>query len=637
MAKPSTALTQRRGCAGAHFLNPMAKLARRSVLAGALALLPLMAVAAPVPWRSNAVDYSADHKDLKEVLRDVTASAGVPVWISQKVQGSVSGNFKTSPQRLLDRMSASFGFVWYYDGSVLRIYASDELTSTTLGLTSATTAQLRRSLNQLAVTDPRFPLRFDDEARTVVVSGPPRYVELIADVARLVDQNHQTAQHGMVVRSFPLHYAWASDHTVSVDGQSITIQGVANILRGLYTPGGTAITSQTAPQASAHRLHNVADADGGGPSGGSRRRPPVPNQQQPEAGQSTNNWTIGLPGLVGDNSAAASSDDSDDDSDDTPVAPAPKSKRRGGRGVNIGEDIPVIQPDPRTNSILIRGRPDRMAAFASLIASLDTRPAVLEIDASIIEITDNALEQIGVDWRLHNSHVDFELGSGNSAQAGYPDSLNPQGFTNPNTTTAATAANVIAGTPAGGVFTAVLGGAGHYLLSRVSALQQTDQATLNASPKVATLDNVEAIMDNKQTFYVPVSGYQSADLYSISAGVSLRVLPMIVRNEDGSHIRLNVHIDDGQITQQTVGQLPVVNNSTIDTQALIAEGESLLIAGYQVDETEKGSTGVPLLSKIPLIGGLFRYNSNSGKKFQRLFLVTPRILTPPGADVATSN
>ncbi|PMX31235.1 EscC/YscC/HrcC family type III secretion system outer membrane ring protein, partial [Pseudomonas sp. FW301-21B01] len=83
-------------------------------------------------------------------------------------------------------------------------------------------------------------------------------------------------------------------------------------------------------------------------------------------------------------------------------------------------------------------------------------------------------------------------------------------------------------TPAGGVLTAVIGGTGRYLLTRISAMQQTDQARITASPKVETLDNVEALMDNKQTFYVQVAGYQSADLYSVSAGVSLRVLPSIV-------------------------------------------------------------------------------------------------------------
>src|SRR6185437_11055889 len=78
---------------------------------------------------------------------------------------------------------------------------------------------------------------------------------------------------------------------------------------------------------------------------------------------------------------------------------------------------------------------------------------------------------------------------------------------------------------------------------------------------------------------------------------------------------------------QQVGQLPVVSNSTIDTQALINEGDSLLIAGYSVDQDDHTETAVPLLSKIPVIGNLFRYRKHEGQRFQRLFLLTPRVLS----------
>jgi type III secretion protein C len=576
-----------------------------------------------MPWRASLIDYVADHKDLKDVLRDISAGSGLPTWISPQVQGNVSGHFQSSPQAMLDRLAGSFGFVYYFDGAVLRIYGANEITSATIGLTQASNSELRASLARLGIADRRFPLRFDDNSRTVIVSGPPRYVELVTDVAHLVDAGHTTQEAGRVVRIFPLRYAWANDHQISIDGQSITIRGVANILKGLYNPEKSIQSdSQTAPQSNSHRLRSVGETDGGGPDGGSRSRSLAPQGST---------WTTGLQGLVGGGRNGSAATESlnpplprsahgvANASGDTPI----DDDSRQTRIQRTPGDEPVIQPDPRTNSILVRAQPHQMAAFDSLIKSLDTRPAVLEIDASIIEITDDALAQLGVDWRAHSGHVDFEIGSGLNSQAGNPGSLNPQGFNNPND--ASTAG--ILGTPAGGVFTAVIGGAGKYLLSRVSALEQTNQASINASPKVATLDNVEAVMDNKQTFYVPVSGYQSADLYSISAGVSLRVLPMIVRGSDSTRIRLNVHIEDGQLTSQTVSNLPVVSNSTIDTQALINEGESLLIAGYAVDQQSNGVTGVPGLSKIPLIGGLFRYKSSQGQKFQRLFLVTPRVIT----------
>jgi type III secretion protein C len=271
----------------------------------------------------------------------------------------------------------------------------------------------------------------------------------------------------------------------------------------------------------------------------------------------------------------------------------------------------------------VRDRAENMAAYASLIESLDMRPGVLEIDATIIEVTDNALNELGIDWRLHTGHLDLQTGSGQSTQASNPDSLNPGSFG------VLPAQGTLPATPQGAVLTTVIGNAGKYLLNRISALQQKDQARVTASPRVETLDNVEALMDSKKTFYVQVAGYQSADLYSVSAGVSLRVLPSIVTSPGGAQqIRMDVHIEDGKLTSQQVGQLPVVSNSTIDTQALINEGESLLIAGYSVTQDDNTETAVPGLSKLPVIGDLFRYRKHEGQHYQRMFLLTPRVLSP---------
>jgi type III secretion protein C len=483
-------------------------------------------------------------------------------------------------------------------------------------------AELRRVLGSLGIADRRFPIRYDGETGLVIASGPPRYVELVSDVARLIDQTSAPSDK-IVVQRFPLNYAWATDRTVTIDGQGVTVRGVASLLRGLYAAngGGQGAVGDAAPAPrDTYRmksLRSTGNNSGNGLPSTASARPPLPT----------------LPGLsMADNARQPAAD----------VPPLPAGAVAGRTDGNTAEPAaasagPVIEADPRSNAIFVRDRAENMPAFQALIESLDQRPGVLEIDATIIEITDNALKELGVDWRLHSGHMDVQTGNGALAQTGNPDSLNPQGFGNPANQTST---GPILSTPAGGVLTAVIGGAGRYLLGRVSALQQSDQARVTASPKVETLDNVEAIMDNKQTFYVPVSGYQSADLYSVSAGVSLRVLPMIVPTSSTEQIHLNVHIEDGQLSTQQVGTLPIVSNSTIDTQALINNGESLLIAGYSVDQDDHAETAVPGLSKIPLIGGLFRFKHHQGQRFQRLFLLTPRIIAvsgPSAANVSTSS
>lgn len=534
-----------------------------------------------IPWQSNRFEYVADRKDLKDVLRDFGASQHVMTWISPQVEGNVTGRFNSSPQQFLDKMVASFGVLWYYNGAVLRIYGANEARTATLGLQHASTSELRQALARLQIEDPRFPVRYDDVSRTAVVSGPPQMVDLVSDVARLVDRV-QVKGDTVVVRRFPLRYASATDKTITINGRSVAVRGVAGLLRGLYGQQAAGTGAEPAPvRRDTYRIPSLREAQDDG------------------VGRVPNNRVPPLPALSGLGAM-------------TP--PAPPAAPAAG---------PSIEADPRGNAILVRDRAENMPAYASLIESLDMRPGVLEIDATIIEVTDNALNELGIDWRLHTGHLDLQTGNGQAQQAGNPDSLNPGGFG------VFPVSGALPATPQGAVLTTVIGNAGKYLLNRISALQQKDQARVTASPRVETLDNVEALMDSKKTFYVQVAGYQSADLYSVSAGVSLRVLPSIITSPGGAQqIRMDVHIEDGKLTTQQVGQLPVVSNSTIDTQALINEGESLLIAGYSVTQDDNTETAVPGLSKLPVIGDLFRYRKHEGQHYQRMFLLTPRVLSP---------
>ncbi|MDQ9374921.1 hypothetical protein RF103_11140, partial [Escherichia coli] len=84
------------------------------------------------------------------------------------------------------------------------------------------------------------------------------------------------------------------------------------------------------------------------------------------------------------------------------------------------------------------------------------------IDATIIEIRDGALQDLGVDWRFHSRRVDVQTGDGRGGQLGYDGSLSG-------------AAAAGAAAPLGGTLTAVLGDAGRYLMTRVSALEQTNK------------------------------------------------------------------------------------------------------------------------------------------------------------------
>lgn len=590
------------------------RIASLAALSFALCSIAPGAPAAIVHWKTNSVTYSTEGKDVKDVLRDLAASQGIPANIGAEVSGTVSGRFSMPPQRFLDTLASTFGFVWYYDGQVLDIVTPSEMKRTLLHLDSASAEQLRRTLEQLGVADSRFPLIYDDSQGAVIVNGPPGYVQMVSNVANRIDHNasHRT---GTEIRVFPLHHAWATDRTVDVDGQAVTLAGVASLLNSMYHPNQSGVgAAGGVASAAAGVMKSKAVADvsgstnggyGNGSGTGAPGTPPLP--PLPGGGP--------LGGLSGKASPG--------------VAQATGSGGGQGGGDPSGDpkndDLPVIQADPRTNSVLVRDTPDRMFQYPDVLDRLDVKPQLIEIEAHIIEVDDNALQQLGVDWSAHNSHIDIQTGGGTLPQNTYNGTLSQNFGT---TTLNGSLQSGVPVSPTGLSMAAVLGDAGRYLMTRIDALTQTGQAKIDASPKVTTLNNLEAVMANKMRFYVPVTGYTSADLYSVSTGVSLRVLPMVVTENGSTQIKLDVSIEDGEFTGDTVSNLPVVSSSDINTSAFIKQGQALLVAGYRVDKRSNGISGVPGLSKIPIIGNLFKTASNSDSHMERLFLLTPRIVEP---------
>src|SRR6185369_10240209 len=227
------------------------------------------------------------------------------------------------------------------------------------------------------------------------------------------------------------------------------------------------------------------------------------------------------------------------------------------------------------NAVIVRDLADRLPRYEQLIAALDVEPQSLEIEATIIDVNTDRMRELGVNWRWNN--------------AGY----------------GAAFAGSVPTAGAGGIVSAVLGSAGQFF-SRIRALQAEGAARVVSSPQVVTLSNVEAVFDNSSTFYVRVAGRDEVDLFNVSAGTTLRVTPHVFREEDTTRIKLLVQIEDGALSAQTVDTLPVVERSGINTQALIAEGESLLIGGMVRETNATSEDKVPGLGDVPVVGNLFK-------------------------------
>jgi len=574
---------------------------RRLLLPAVLLLATAASTAADLPWTGRPFQIVANEKPLSDLLRELAASQGTTAVIDPKIAGTVSGKFGAAPLKVLNSLCATYGLSWYYDGAFLYIDPSSEARSEVLSIGNATgnAGWLVQSLTQLRIYDARYPLLVSGREGTVRVTGPKRYVEMVRQVARLLDQK-SALNDGAEIRLFPLKYAWAADFRITRSGKEVAIPGVANTLRGLY---GRTSNVSAQPAQSGDRHGPTAYAMG------------ADRQLRLSSGDVVNAPRVELPGL----GAPADGD-------------APQGLAALGAG---GAELPQFQADTRMNAVLVRDIPQHMAQYEKLIASMDVRPRLVEIEVTIMDIGTDTLDSLGVDWRAHGSHADFQTGNGSNSPLTFGGATSEAGQTGGVGGTNAAGFPV---TPVGALFTASIGNSlRDYLLARVSALAQKGDADVVARPKVLTLDNNEAVLENLSDFYVRVNGFQDASLFKVTTGTSVRVTPLIVDEKNGRGVMLSINIEDGDIsTGNTVDQIPIVLHRTVDTQALIDEGTSLLLAGYSSVQKTNASAGVPVLSSIPILGNLFKYSEKKVNKQERFYLLTPRLVTPAGAGAAST-
>ncbi len=546
-------------------------------------------------WVSKRYQYVAESKPLKEVLRDFASSQGMTLSISSDIEGVVAGRFDLMPENFIDMLSRSYGFSWYYDGVVLHVSSAKDVTSRLIKLSSANTFQLREVLKRMGVIEKGFPVRFDDEANTALVQGPTQYVELVADIASHVEERSAKMGSSMV-RVFTLNYAQAADRSGEGAGAQ-NLLGVASLLRNIYKKN-----ANTSAESDGEKIRQeqtrlvIGDEPLGSVAANSQRR----LQSGPGVDKSGAAWWDSQQKSLGSKSTQG-------------FQAAPTLRGETATKSDADLELPVIIADAASNSVIVRDYPERMEAHEALIRKFDVRVQQVEIEIHILEIQKDALEELGVDWRLHSEKLDAQTGTGKTSQNGFNGALSG-------------VADTSAKTPSGGALTAVVGNAGRYLLARILALEQQGLARVSARPKVATLNNQQASMSSEQTMHVKVEAFQSAQLYAIKTGTVLRVTPSANFEPDGWRIKLDVHVKDGHILETQVSNIPVTTESRIDTQAVVGHGESLLLGGYEVDSDSEKSSGVPGLSSIPILGALFRQRSITKSQFQRLFLVSPRIL-----------
>jgi type IV pilus assembly protein PilQ len=283
-----------------------------------------------------------------------------------------------------------------------------------------------------------------------------------------------------------------------------------------------------------------------------------------------------------------------------------------------------IKVDDRTNILIIKDIPRNIAAAKNLVKSLDTKTPQVMIEARIVEANMNFQRVLGISWGFltHEGPDKGRQTSVGGGTAGASTLRDPIG-------TPSVSTRKLVDLPAiGGSILEFLFTSDSGLKSldvAISAGEEQGDVKIISSPKIATLDNKEASVEQGLRIpYLKLTTEGTVTTDFIDANLKLTVTPHVTN--DG---QIKMKIDtkkDAPDTSITVQGVPSIDKKQAITEVMIRDGGVVTIAGIYTIEKNNTSSGVPLLSKIPVLGWLFKAESKEDTRKDLLIFISPRII-----------
>ena len=155
----------------------------------AVSIVAWPAQAAQVPWSEEPLTYTVVDQDLRDLLTEIGTRVGIRVRVSDAVKGRVRGRLPPAPPReFLAQLATMYGFEWFYDGGTIWVSAPSESLTRMMQLGAVPLDQVVTAMDELGLSDTRWPLRGSGEAGIVVVNGPPRFVVMAEQALAALQQ-----------------------------------------------------------------------------------------------------------------------------------------------------------------------------------------------------------------------------------------------------------------------------------------------------------------------------------------------------------------------------------------------------------------------------------------------------------------
>jgi type IV pilus assembly protein PilQ len=319
-------------------------------------------------------------------------------------------------------------------------------------------------------------------------------------------------------------------------------------------------------------------------------------------------------------------------------------KKEDGKAAGMLSARGQLTIDQRTNSLIVRDTPDYVAKIREFIDKVDRPAPAILIEARLVEMTRADARSLGIIWGgawtprtgSNGPIVGLRGAAAGNASATEAGGVKPS-----------TAANFPAplGTLLGAAGATPFGLGIGWLASNfaldieIQALEGQARARVLSAPTLMTLENQPATVSSGRdfpviTFQVTQAGLLQPDVEFREIVTRLAVTPRVVG--DG-RILLTIAIKD-EVQIETVANTsvvaPVIAKRNAFTMADVVDGGTVVIAGLRQEDFRNGNQGIPWLSKVPVLGWLFKSDLNETTRRELVVFLTAKVVTSPGQAIA---
>jgi len=290
--------------------------------------------------------------------------------------------------------------------------------------------------------------------------------------------------------------------------------------------------------------------------------------------------------------------------------------------LDVEGDTVGVSAVEETNALLVRATPQAWRSIREVIEKLDVMPMQVHIEAQVAEVDLTGDLKYGVNWFFENA-VQGQDFTGSTGGATLPSALGRNIW--------GSFAGAITGSETGWTFL------GKNAAAVVSALDKVTNLRLLQTPSIFVRNNAEAQLNvgtkipiNSVSVNTGISDSTYSQVQYLDTGVILKVRPRITR--DGV-VFLDIVQEVSSAGATPAGCDPTkstcnppINTRKISTEAALQSGDTIMLAGLITNSDEDGSNGVPGLSRLPIVGGLFGNKSRVNKRSEVIVLLTPTIV-----------